>query len=80
MRLKKIGLERTKAQPDAGPVTHEMIAELVPLGHEAANKVLPAVYALANEEERRPRTLASQLRQDERRGSWIRPIVDRQGD
>ncbi len=37
MRLEEIGLERTSPQPDAGPVPGEMIAELMPLGHEPAD-------------------------------------------
>jgi hypothetical protein len=79
IRLQEISLERTRAQPNARPVTHEMIAKLMALGHESADEPLLAVHALANEEKRGPNTVAAQLRQDQRCGSWIRAIVDRQG-
>jgi hypothetical protein len=79
IRLKEIGLEGTRTQPHARPVTHEMIAKLMALGHQSADEPLLAVNALANEEKRRPNTVAAKLRQDQWCGSWIRAIVDRQG-
>lgn len=59
MSPQEVCLEGTWAQPDARPVLGEMVAQLMPLGHEPSHHRLLASYAVRDEKERRTRVLPS---------------------
>ncbi len=77
MRPQEIGLEGTRAEPDARPVLSEMVSQLMPLRHEPSHQRLLTSEPVRDQEKCRPRRVPPQLGEDQRGGGRIRPIVDR---
>jgi hypothetical protein len=61
VRLVEVPRQLRRAEPDGRPVAHEMIAQLVTFLDQAAQWRFAAGDSLTDQEERRPRSVASEL-------------------
>jgi hypothetical protein len=80
VRLLEVPRELPGAESNARAILHEVVADLVALGHELVHQSFPAPHPLGDQEERCARAVTPQLGQDQRRRGGIGAVVHGEGD
>jgi hypothetical protein len=80
VRLVEVPGQLLGAEPDGGPVAHEVVADLVAFLHQPAHQRLAPGDSLSDQEEGGPCCVPPELGQDQRRGALVGSVVQGQGD